>query len=304
MRQSGGWIGGAVLILVLGSLWKRNSNKRRPGYELPNAGNDREEQPNNEDEQPAELPPKTDFQFVLSKAALFKDILPLIGFLLLPGFALRALAVARFDSTVAIALVQFTQPVNFVLAFLLEALSVYIFAIGLLTLFWFGRWYSTATSGRPLPVMGAFLLNLVCSIPIILQCDFQDYMTYIPILLIAPGIAFITGVRWRLEAQSAIWAYRLILLLITVVVAVSGRMWLAPEVLTIRGIPPKTEYVLQQQDQDLIIYDRGLNAVLRMPKAGVLYRQFCDRGPYFTISEYIFGRSHGRPPCPDSPKTT
>jgi hypothetical protein len=300
-----------------------NSMKRRLGYKLPNAENDRQEESSNRVQQLIDQPLKGDSQFVLLRATLFAGILPLIGFLLLPGFALRALVVSRFDPTVAIALVQFTQPVNFVLAFLLEALSVYIYAIGLLILFWAGRWYSSVTRNRLLLVMGAFLFNLVCSVPIILQSVFPEYPTYALILLLVPVTAFTTGRRWQfqvtktnlnqlrrfrakeelesystiVETRNNIWLYRSMLLFTTVIVAVSGHMWLAPEVLTIRGVP-KTEYVLQQQDQDLIIFDRSLNTVLRVPKTDISYRQFCDRGPYFTVSEYVFGRPHGRPPCP------
>jgi len=323
VRQSRRWIGGAVLVLVLGRLWKHNSRKQHLGDELPSTENDRKEL-GDKGQQSAEQPPKIDFQSTLSRALIFKDILPLIGLLLLPGFALRALVVTQFDLTIAIALVQFTQPVNFALAFLLEALSVYIYSIGLLTLFYSGRWYSSVTGGRLLPVMGAFLLNLACSVPIIFQSAFPEYIAYGLMLFFAPMAAFITGTRWRLlrtetsrdqlrrsvrtkeelvtygatmEARGSIWTYRFMLLFTTVIVAASGHIWLAPEMLIIRGAP-KTGYILQQQDQDLIVYDRGLNVVLRVPKADVSYRQFCDPGPDFTVSEYIFGRPHGRPPCP------
>lgn len=75
-------------------------------------------------------------------------------------------------------------------------------------------------------------------------------------------------------------------------------IWLVPEVLTIGGIP-KTEHVLQQQGQELIVYDPDLHTILRVPIADVSHRQFCSIRS-FTLAERLFGSPQGRPLCPRS----
>lgn len=279
------------------------------------------ERPDNPDQQPAEGPLARDPTFVLSRVTLVKDVLTLLGFLLLPGFALRALVVARFDPTTATALVQFTQPVTFLLAFLLEVLPLYIYAVGLGVMFWSGRRYAPSMRGR-LALAGAFVSNLVCSVPFLMGAVVPVYVQCATFLFVVPSLAFAAGrhprslelgkhperllqsartrgdIEDRLNADMAryhIRTYRLVLVFMSVLTVASARMWLAPEVLTVKGIP-RTEYVLQQQDQDLIVYDRGLHAVLRVPKRDVSDRQFCIFGPSLSVSEDLFGSPEG-PPC-------
>lgn len=318
------YLGSAALIIVLSGLRNLHATEqRRGGSELSaNEGHDRE-RPDDQDKRPVEVSSKMEPQFVLSWTFI-RDSLPLIGFLLLPSFALRALIVARFDPTVAAALLQFTQPVNFVLFVLLEVLPYYIYAIGLAVLFRSGRRYPGRTMSDSFlsitPAMLSYLFCLVCSVPITMELIFPVYPPLITYLVGLPAGAFFGGVllskremresldqvlhsagkreeynsdRRAMDVRRPYW---FVLVFILVLTAPSSHMWLAPEMLTIRGIP-RTEYVLQQQDQDLIIYDWDMHAVLRVPKADVSYRQFCNRR-YLKVSESLFGLPEGRPMCP------
>ena len=260
-----------------------------------------------------------------SVRALVKDTLPLIGFLLLPAFALRALVVADFDPAVAVALVQFTQPLNLLLTFLLDILPLLTYTIGLILLFGTGRSYRDGSLGGPFPAMGAFLLALLLSGPIFMIAPFPEVLYYYFLLVPLPVAIYVgkspspgkyinlhnfhqlllaAKTSEELHRLSRAWdthfyvrAYWALVISNLVIFAVlKGDMWLAPEALTIRG-ELRTGYVLQQQDQDLVIYDQSLNAVLRVPKADVSYRQFCDLQSS-TVAQRLLGSPQGRPACP------
>jgi len=236
---------------------------------------------------------------------LFKDALPLIGLLLLPAFALRALIAARFDLTVATALVQYTQPLNFALVFLLSTVPPLIFVMGLMALFWSGIRLRPGTPGQLRPIIGAYLIALASSVPLIMTTYLPAWYYYLPVLPLFP-LAFEAGQsRWfiypnehpfaKLHNPSMDYPSFLIIFILPYL-SYQGPVWLAPETLTIRDIP-KTEYVLQQQDQDLIIFDPDLHAVIRVPTADVSHRQFCNIRSS-TLAERLFDGPQGRPLCP------
>jgi hypothetical protein len=267
-----------------------------------------------------EEPSNIDSEIALSRVTTIKEALALLGLLLLPGFSLRALVVARFDPTVATALVQFTQPLNFLLDFLLDATPVLLYVSGLTALFWYGGRWQRGGRGHALSIVPVFLLALVLSVPIIMIAPFPEILYYCILLAFLPGTfaagnsltilkgkssqKLLRSARTREERQRYVDALqtrleiRMYVVGAVVVLAISaffGGMWLAPEVLTVRDIPT-TGYALQQQDQDLVVYDPSLNAVVRMPKAEVSHRQFCDT-QNVTVSQYLFGGPQGRPPC-------
>lgn len=254
---------------------------------------------------------------VLPVITLVKDTLPLIGFLLLPGFALRALVVADFDPAVAIALVQFTQPLSFLLTFLLDTLPLLMYTIGLIVLFGTGRSYRDGSLVGPFPAIGAYLLASLLSVPIFMTAPFPELPYYvllsIPLLATSKAAKLPSLGKGRnlrsakaseeLHRHLGAWdthfyarAYWPVVIFILVILAFLKDMWLAPEALTIRG-ELRTGYVLQQQDQDLVMYDQSLNAVLRVPKADVSYRQFCDL-QNSTVAQRLLGSPQGRSACP------
>lgn len=116
----------------------------------------------------------------------------LLGLLLLPGFSLRALVVARFDPTVATALVQFTQPLNFLLDFLLTATPIFLYAIGLATLFWYGGRWQRGAHGHPILIVPVVLLALILTVPIFMIAPFPEFPHYYILLALFPG-AFAAG---------------------------------------------------------------------------------------------------------------
>jgi len=248
---------------------------------------------------------------------LLKETLPLIGFLLLPAFVLRALITARFDFTVAVALVQFTPPVSFLLAFLIDTLPILLYALGVFVLFGTGRSYRDGSSSGPLPGLAAFLLALLLSVPIYMASPYPDYILYV--LLLVPLTATFKAGKQRslgknrnfrqllrsaktaeefgvIETHFVLRDHLVAAIIIGIIFATFKGIWLAPEILTIRGIP-KTEYVLQQQDQHLIVFDLDLDAVIRIPTTDVTDRQFCNIRS-FTVAERLFDSPEGRPFCP------
>ncbi len=241
---------------------------------------------------------------VQSILTLLKEALPLIGLLLLPAFALRALITARFDLNVAIALVQFTPALSFLLASLLDILPLLMYALGLIVLFGTGMSYRGGSFAGPFPGMVAFLLALLMSVPIFMTAPYPEYPYYF--FLLAPLTTTIQSGRSHLgnrnfrQLLSSMDFYLSGVIAVICIVGVSTFLkgiWLAPEILTIRDIP-KTEYVLQQQDRDLIIYDPDLHAVIRVPTADVSHRQFCNIKSFTTLAERVFDGPQGRPPCP------
>ena len=242
---------------------------------------------------------------IQSILTLLKDALPLIGLLLLPAFALRALITARFDLNVAIALVQFTPALSFLLASLLDILPLLMYALGLIVLFGTGMSYRGGSFAGPFPGMVAFLLALLMSVPIFMTAPYPEYPYYF--MLLAPltstiqsGRSHLGNRNFRQLLSSMDFYLSGVIPVICIVVGVSTLLkgiWLAPEMLTIRDIP-KTEYVLQQQDRDLIIYDPDLHAVIRVPTADVSHRQFCNIKSFTTLAERLFDGPQGRPLCP------
>jgi hypothetical protein len=240
---------------------------------------------------------------------LLKETLPLIGFLLLPAFALRALIAARFDVTVATALVQYTQPLNFVLAFLVSTVPPLICVMGSMVLFWSGLGHQLGIPDKFYSLIGAAFFALVLSAPLLMIAfvpKMADYMLILLLYLAAYSAGLIQCIRvtrWnRNKIANDLATARFFYLFLVLVVFMlpyrtyQGAIWLAPETLTIRGIP-ETQYVLQQQGRDLIVYDPDFHAVMRVPTADVTHRQFCNVQS-FTLAERLFGGPEGRPLCP------
>jgi len=128
-----------------------------------------------------------DSEIALSRVTTIKEALALLGLLLLPGFSLRALVVARFDPTVATALVQFTQPLNFLLDFLLDATPVLLYVSGLTALFWYGGRWQRGGRGHTLSIVPVFLLALGLSVPIFMIAPFPEIPYYCMLLAFLPG---------------------------------------------------------------------------------------------------------------------
>lgn len=265
------------------------------------------ERPDSQNQEPVEISTKTDPPPALPMITLVKEALPLIGFLLLPAFALRALVTARFDLTVATALVQFTQPLSFALSFLLDTVPIFIYTIGVVVMFRAGKrlqpgtkWYFFGR-GRTLLVIGALVFGLVTNVPLLMTAPDLFYLLFPGITL----VSFMVGHRERLECDVKAPVRLMpnvraeaagLLSFVILTFGIFQGMWLAPEILTIQG-KPKLQYVLQQQDKDLIVYNPGLHAVIRVPVADVSYRQFCNSRS-FTVAERLFDSPQGRPPCP------
>ena len=284
-------------------------------------GDDGGDGPDNQDQEPEEGPPKIRPQSALSTITLAKDILPMIAFLLLPAFALRALVVARFDLTVAIALVQFTQPLSFLLTFLLDTLPLLMYALGLIVLFGTGRSYREGIFVGPFPAMQIFLLALLLSVPLFMTLPFPEYPVYAILLVFLAGTMragklqslgknknlpqLLRSAKTAQEFDRKLGIIKtqfylrcyLVGIVIILVISAGRGMWVAPEVLMIRGVPTK-QYVLQQQDRDLIVYDSNLYTILRLSTSDVSYRQFCSIRS-FTVAERLLGGPQGRPPCPE-----
>ncbi|MGH3684466.1 MAG: hypothetical protein ACRDSM_05295 [Pseudonocardiaceae bacterium] len=267
-----------------------------------------------------EEPPKIAPEVVLARAAGTKEAVALFGLLLLPGFALRALIFARFDPTVSTALVQFTQPLNFFLNFLLDTTPIFLYVGGLTVLFWCGGRRQRGASGHYYLAILTFFLALMLTVPIIMISPFPEVPSYIFMLGFLPA-SFSAGavlakfkgksdhellhaatIQEEREAHLSALQTRIDLRIYKVgaVVAVTtyalfGRMWLTPEVLTIRDAP-RTGYVLQEQDLDMVVYDPSLHAVLRVPKSEISHRQFCNTQDV-TVAQYLLGSPQGRPPC-------
>lgn len=267
-----------------------------------------------------EKPSNIDSEFALSRLTPIKETLGLLALLLLPGFSLRALVVARFDPTVATALVQFTQPLNFLLDFLLDATPILLYVSGPAALFWYGGRRQRGARDHPFLIAVVFLLALVLGVPMIMIAPFPEVPYYffllMPFLVAFPvgqSLAAVKGKSARellrssrsreererhlaaLQTRLETRIYGAALVISLVLSAFLGGMWVAPEVLTIRDTA-RTTYVLQQQDQDLVVYDPNLHAVIRIPKAEVSHRQFCNT-ENVTVSQYLFGGPQGRPPC-------
>jgi hypothetical protein len=267
-----------------------------------------------------EEPQKIDPEYLLSRAANIKEAVALFGLLLLPGFSLRALIFARFDPTVATALVQFTQPVNFLLNFLLYTTPIFPYVSGLAVLFWYGGRLQRGAFAHYSLVILAFLLALVLTIPIFMISPFPELPYYVYLLSSLPAIfsagKYLAKLREKsdrellrtatspeerevylrtLQERINVRIYEVLVVATLAFYAFFGGMWLAPEILTIRDAP-RTGYVLQEQDRDLVVYDPRLHAVLRVPKAEVAHRQFCNT-ENITVSQHLFGSPQGRPPC-------
>lgn len=73
-------------------------------------------------------------------------------------------------------------------------------------------------------------------------------------------------------------------------------MWLPPENLMIND-RVQTYYVLQTQDSDLVAFDSSRVTVVRINKASVKARVYCDDGPTGQLSEILFTQPTGRPIC-------
>lgn len=266
-------------------------------------------------------PPKIDPEAVLSKAAGVKEAVTLFGLLLLPAFSLRALIFARFDPTVATALVQFTQPLNFLLNFLLNTTPIFLYVGGLAALFWYGgRRQQGSAPGHYSLVILTFLLALILTTPIIMVSPFPELPSYFSMLALLPA-SFAAGAflarfkrksvhellyeatapeereiyRSVLQTRIDLRIYNAWVIVTVTTYAFFGGMWLTPEILTIRDAP-RTGYVLQEQDQDIVVYDPSLHAVLRVPKSDISHRQFCNTQDV-TVAQYFLGSPQGRPRC-------
>lgn len=250
--------------------------------------------------------------------APIRDGLSLLALSLLPVFSLRAAVVANFDVSVATALVQNTSAAGLAVAIFIDSAPILSFAAAFAILYFFGRrWSSLKGAERYLAPIVAAVMVLGVSAPLILESSadpsiFVFMATYvlIGIIVFRGGMASTRGnvggtgetapespaTGTSLDESRLSLGALAISAILMLILVFRHTVWLPPEVLVTKTAT-QSVYIFQQADTDLIYFDPRAHAVLRMPKAQVVSRQFCDPGPMNTVSEYLLGRPTGRPPC-------
>jgi len=231
-----------------------------------------------------------------------RDLAGLITLLLLPAFTYRALFVAQFDISVATALVQYTAPLSLVLQFFVTAWAILGMLASYALVYQLGKHWHKIGDRRAIS-----LAAVAVGVPLLLlpALSISEWYLAASMLLMFPAIAH-SGYRHSKPSSErrgierfAIALVQLTGALVIVILAVATpRMWIPPELLVTTSGESKKAYVLQQTDTDLIIFDPGVTAVVRMPASTVRSRQFCGpEKPFRTLPELLFGKPAGRPSC-------
>jgi hypothetical protein len=225
-----------------------------------------------------------------------KDVVATIGVISLPAFSLRVLSVSHYDLNTALALLQNTPLVSFIYANVMDITPLLSSAAGAAILVLQQRRYPfrLRQARAWLAATSTYVLSLLFSLPALLQADIGTW----PFVFMTPlAVVFF-------DYASTTYLVVMLSVLFYFLTIYRPLMWLPPENLNVDG-KVRTLYVLQPQDSDLVVFDPDQRTVVRIGKASVTSRVYCDYGSTGQISEIFLSPPTGRPRCANyHPSTT
>jgi hypothetical protein len=234
------------------------------------------------------------------RISLVREVLGIVAILALPAFAVRALVVASFDSSVAGAIVVNTSMTGLVNAWLLTVTPIILTMLPLVAGLYIIHW-AKKRNWKPWQRN----LSLLTVVPLVVP-GFLQYDVSVPIILgwAANTLGTITSAQNGVETEDhsrkalrGVLAY--IFLIVAAIFVIPKSMWLPPEKVELQGGEPKKVYILSSSADDLVVFDPKQQTVLRLPTKEVKSRQYCDEtGNRRTLANKIWGKPSGRPQCP------
>jgi len=232
------------------------------------------------------------------RLTIIRDIIATAALLVLPAFTIRVLTVARWDRDVATALLINSAPSQLVAASFLTGIAVVLYLSPIVGAYYFVLWARRRNWVYSRVVVGLLVLWVTC-LPGLLMMPanlLSPFLPYFAIFLSAHAAL------WRDRGElhpKAVPVGQLILVgfLFFVLFLAQPSMWLPHERAEIRGTPAQV-YVLNNQGDDLIIFDPKARAVLRISNKDITDRQYCYQEDFQTFAQLIFGKPKGLPICP------
>jgi hypothetical protein len=220
----------------------------------------------------------------------YLDLLGVIAAVSLPFAAIRILAAASWDQSIALALITNTAVSDLAAAFIVLALPAWLSVAAI----WLAM---EAASGEPRSRWSKFLFMLCITGYILLVAD-----SWLGLAVGAgfPLVMFATAYladrnKPRQQAYEENKRIMLSLILLSLLNSVtSSALWLPPERIVVDAVPSRV-HVLKESESEIIAYVATKKVVLRIEKDKVTERQYCAPG---SANPIFRNRKDDRPKCP------
>lgn len=242
----------------------------------------------------------------MSATELFKGhLLAVLSMLAVTIAALRVLVVSGGDEATLRALLATLDVKTVMLATLVPLLPLVVFYVCAYVevSFWRGRWRTDSAVIRILRVV-----NPVIAIGVLALIPWLSMLILATVVVVlAAGHWGVNRVRVRRGRDkhraerywNAVIGLQVLALLVTLFI--SRSMWLAPQVLVVRGQPPQIVYVLEKDTRQLTVLVHDTTRVLTIERDEVESLAFCslERRTWPSVASWLDGRSDRvTPRCP------
>jgi hypothetical protein len=200
----------------------------------------------------------------------FFELFGFIAALSIPFVAVRVLAAAGFNLTVALAILANSNASDLIVAFLVLSIPAWLYLLAVAL--------AVDAGGAEAKHRGSSLLWLLSLSGYIALSE--TYWFEVAIYAGAPLATFVfiyyidKGKSRDESRRENLKFITVITLPILVGIVTSSTIWLPPERLVIKGRAEKA-FVLREVDQDLVVLMAKENVVLRIKKAEISERQYC-----------------------------
>jgi hypothetical protein len=203
------------------------------------------------------------------------------------------LSVSHYNLDTALALFQNSPIATFIFDNMVLIAPVLSFAAGVALLAYQQRRYPLRVKNLRtwLAAIATYLASLLFSYPAVMQSvGVENLILVLAIPPLLTSLMLAVGPRKLISLPIVLSVVTYLLL------AYRPQIWLPPENLNVNG-KVETLYVLQPQDSDLVVFDPAHDTVIRISKALVKSRVYCNSGPEGQLSEILLTQPTDQPMC-------